>query len=77
MQCKVVHVTDEISAQRTPRAPLCGGVVPRISSSSFLLSSLELSDTKVYEPLMRALLGTGSQFCEVIILECRGRSMST
>jgi len=28
------------------------------SSSSLLLSSLELSDTKVYEPQIRALLGT-------------------
>ena len=28
------------------------------SSSSLLLSSLELSDTKVYEPYIRALLGT-------------------
>ena len=27
--------------------------------SSLLLSSLELSDTKVYEPQIRALLGTG------------------
>ena len=31
--------------------------------SSLLLSSLELSDTKVYEPYIRALLGTASQFC--------------
>ena len=27
-------------------------------SSSFLLTSLDLSDTKVYEPYTRALLGT-------------------
>ena len=33
-------------------------------SSSLLLSSLELSDTKVYGPYIRALLGTASQFCE-------------
>jgi len=31
------------------------------SSSSLLLSSLELSDTKVYEPYVRALLGTAAQ----------------
>ena len=31
-----------------------------------LLSSLELSDSKVYEPFIRALLGTASQFCEVV-----------
>jgi len=30
------------------------------SSSSLLLSSLELSDTQVYEPEIRALLGTAS-----------------
>ena len=35
------------------------------SSSSLLLSSLELSDTKVYEPYIRALLGTASHFSEV------------
>ena len=29
-------------------------------SSSLLLSSLELSDTKVYDPQIRALLGTAS-----------------
>ena len=32
-----------------------------LSSSSLLLSSLELSDTRVYEPYTRALLGT--DFC--------------
>jgi len=31
--------------------------------SSLLLSSLELNDTKVYEPSVRALLGTASHFC--------------
>ena len=30
--------------------------------SSLLLSSLELSDTKVYAPQIRALLGTASHF---------------
>ena len=39
----------------------------RISSSSLLLSSLELSDTRVYEPSIRALLETGSHFCEVVV----------
>jgi len=38
-------------------------------SSSVLLSSPELSDTKVYEPYIRALLGTASHFCEVVVLE--------
>jgi len=40
-------------------------------SSSVLLSSLELSDTQVYEPLIRALLGTASHFCEVVVLKLR------
>ena len=31
---------------------------PKPSSSSLLFSSLELSDTKVYAPYIRALLGT-------------------
>ena len=33
---------------------------------SLLLSSLALSDTKGYEPEMRALLGTAAHFCEVV-----------
>ena len=39
--------------------------------SSVLLSSLELRDTKVYEPQIRALLGTASHFCEVVVLKLR------
>jgi len=39
------------------------------SSSSLLLSNLELSDTKVYESEIRALLGTASHFCEVVVLK--------
>ena len=38
-----------------------GTLVP----SSLLLSSLELSDTEVYEPSIRARLGTAAHFCEV------------
>ena len=33
-------------------------VLSKASSSPLLLSSLELSHTKVYDPLIRALLGT-------------------
>ena len=33
--------------------------------------SLKLSDTRVYEPQIRALLGTASHFCEVIVLKLR------
>jgi len=38
-------------------------VCPPSVSSSLFLSSLELSDTKVKEPEIRALLGTASHFC--------------
>ena len=41
----------------------------RCPSSSLLLSSPELNDAKVYEPQMRALLGTASQCCTVVVLE--------
>ena len=34
----------------------------------FSLSSLESSNTEVYAPWIRALLGTASQFCEAVIL---------
>ena len=37
--------------------------------SSFpLLSSLELTDTKVHEPQIRALPGTASHFCKGVVL---------
>jgi len=38
----------------------------QVPSSSLLLSSLELSDAKVYEPSIRARLGTAAHFCEVV-----------
>ena len=41
------------------------------SSSSLLISSLELSVTKAYEPEIRALFGTASQFYEVAVLKSR------
>ena len=41
-----------------------------VTSSSLLLASLELSDTQVYEPSIRALLGTVSHFCEVVVVKC-------
>jgi len=62
----------------SPPSPPAGPVAARAIgrwggtfSSSFLLSSLELSDTKVYEPQIRALLGTATQFCEVVVLKLR------
>ena len=39
------------------------------SSSSLLLSSLELSDTKDYELQIRALLGTAAPFYKVVVLK--------
>ena len=41
------------------------------SSGSLSFSSLDLSDISVYEPYLRALLGTALQFCEVIFLKSR------
>jgi len=53
--------------------PCPEGAMLTLDSSSFsvLLSSLELSDTKVYEPQIRALLGTASHLCEVVVLKLR------
>jgi hypothetical protein len=41
------------------------------SSSSVLLSSLELSHTKVDEPYTRSRLGTASHFCKAAVLKFR------
>ena len=38
-------------------------------SSSLLPASPELSDTRVYRPDIRALLGTAAHFCEVVVLK--------
>ena len=38
-------------------------------TSSLLLSSLELSDTKAHEPWIRALLGTAVHFRKVAVLK--------
>jgi len=43
----------------------------RAFSSYLLLSSLEWSDAKVYEPSIRARLGTAAHFCEVVVLKLR------
>ena len=45
-------------------------LVHKVSSPS-LLSSLPLSDTHVYEPSIRSLLGTAAHFCEVVVLKLR------
>ena len=55
---------------RAPRIDMhVTGVRP--STSSLLLSSLELSDIQVYEPWIRARLGTASHFCEAVVLRFR------
>ena len=42
--------------------------MPRFSFTSLLLSNLALSDRKVYEPSIRALLGTASHLYEEVFL---------
>ena len=49
------------------RAPGCVSLLP----PSLILSSLELSDTKGYEPYIRACLGTASHFCETAVRKSR------
>jgi len=44
---------------------------PRILFFFFITMGLELSDTKVYAPEIRALLGTASYFCEAVVLKLR------
>ena len=39
--------------------------------SSLLLSRLELSDTTICEPYVRAILGTASHFCPALVLKLR------
>ena len=43
----------------------------RDPSSSVLPSSLGLSDAKVYEPYVRARLGTTAHFCKVVVFKLR------
>jgi len=45
--------------------------------SSLLPSSLELSDSNVYEPYTRARLGTTAHFCQVVVLMRRHLSEMT
>ena len=56
------------------RTRIVGGAMiinQHASSSSLLFSSLKLSDTKVFEPQIRTLLGTASHFSEVVLLKLR------
>jgi len=47
-ECWAINAHSQAGLRRTVMARL--GITMQVSSSSFLLSSLELSDTKVYEP---------------------------
>ena len=70
-----LSITNSLSLQG---APLLDGRESRLRQasgivcfSSLLLLSLELSDTKVYESQIRALLGSASHFCEAVVLKLR------
>ena len=48
------------------------------ASASLLLSSLALTDSTVYEPQKRALLGTAAHLCEVVVpVNCPHTTVST
>jgi len=50
---------------------------PYTSSSSLLRSSLQMRDAQVYEPQIRALLGTASHFRKVVFLGSRRCQLGT
>jgi len=62
-----------VRVHRRLRKVLPQPLYPNLLSSYLLLSRLELSDTRVYEPLVRALLGSDSHFCEVVVRAVRLR----
>jgi len=68
------HATLKVwqSTKETNHLPV--GCLP----DGLLLSSPELSDAKVYEPSIRACLGTTAHFCEVVVprLSLRSRPVS-
>ena len=65
----------QVSSQRGSVSQRGGGgsaqvrfpLIPALLLLALLLSSLELSDTKVYEPQIRARLGIAAHFCEVVV----------
>jgi len=54
---------------RICKSQTLSSILPSSNFSYLLLSSLELSDTKVYEPSIRAHLDTAARFCEVSFLQ--------
>ena len=67
----------EVPLKLNGRRTVTRDVAQHAPSSSLLLSSLEQSDTDVYAPCIRALLGTASQFCETVVLKSRNVPNST
>ena len=65
-------LVSSLAVTRVLTAP-CRILCSRRTSSSSLLSSLELSDTQVYEPYIRARLGTAAHFCEAVTCFLVGR----
>jgi len=58
-EARKVGTRGQVCADRNVTGPKAGPLL------SFFLSSLELSDTHVYAPQIRARLGTAAHFCEV------------
>ena len=54
-----------------PIAPHRRCNLPTSSPSSLLLASLEFSDTKVFQSGLRALPGTASYCCEMVVVKSR------
>ena len=70
------------SGEDVPRSPRSPASSERrhhqaCSSSSLLLLSLELSDTTISEPQIRALLGTAAHLCYAVALKLRTATLGT
>ena len=60
------------AAKRCNRALASPTAPKQVRSFFFFITlGLELSDTKVYKPEIRALLGTASHYCEAVVLKSR------
>ena len=64
-----------VAIARASRSPAASGFFFTLVTSPRRSLSLNLSDTRVYEPQIQARLGTTAHFCEVITCE-RGRAPS-
>ena len=61
----------DTSAGATRDAKTCVSATTLLLNFFLLLSSLELSDKKVYAPYIGARLGTAAHLCEVVVLKLR------